>query len=110
LEDGDMDAVDELAQSMIARCAVHGYSVAEVDDRHVQEALRSQLRRLARRWQLRIRTVARRDRVMVARVNHQPWDDDEREAVRKIDQALGVIYHDPQETGQPPNDTAADPD
>jgi hypothetical protein len=31
-----MDGIDELAQSMLARCASHGYSVAEVEDRHAQ--------------------------------------------------------------------------
>lgn len=43
-----MDGIDELAQSMLARCASHGHSVAEVADRHAQEALRAELRRLAR--------------------------------------------------------------
>ena len=41
-----MDATDELAQSMLARCASHGHSAAEVADRHAQEALRAELRRL----------------------------------------------------------------
>ena len=53
-----MTGIDDLAQSMLARCASHGHSVAEVADRHAQEALRAELWRLAHQWQLRIRTVA----------------------------------------------------
>ena len=60
-----MDGIDELAQWMLARCASHGHSIAEVADRHAHEALRAELCRLARQWQLRIRTVARDGRVGV---------------------------------------------
>ena len=90
-----MDGIDELAQSMLARCASHGHSVAEVADRHAQDALRAELRRLARRWQLRIRTVARDDRVGVARIDEQPWDDDERAAIQRVNDALGDTFHEP---------------
>jgi hypothetical protein len=38
----------EVAQSMLVGCASHGVSIVEIDERHEQEALRSQLRRLAR--------------------------------------------------------------
>jgi hypothetical protein len=84
-----MDGIDELAASMLARCASHGHSVVEVDDRHAQEALRSELRRLARQWRLRIRTIARDGRVAVARIDQQPWDDDDRAAIQRVDDALG---------------------
>lgn len=90
-----MDGIDELAQSMLARCASHGHSVAEVADHHAQEALRAELRRLAREWQLRIRTVARDDRVAVARIDEQPWDDDERAAIARVNDALGDTFDEP---------------
>jgi hypothetical protein len=90
-----MDGIDELAQSMLARCASHGHSVAEVADRHAQEALRAELRRLARRWQLRIRTVARHDRVGVTRIDEQPWDDDERAAIERVNDTLADTFHKP---------------
>ena len=90
-----MDSIDELAQSMLARCASHGYSVAEVADRHAQEALRAELRRLARPGRLRIRTVARDDRVGVTRIDEQPWDDDERAAIERVNDALGDTFHEP---------------
>jgi len=90
-----MDGIDELAQSMLARCASHGPSVAEVADRHAQEALRAELRRLARQWQLRIRTVARDDRVGVMRIDEQPWDDDERAAIQRVNDALGDTFDEP---------------
>ena len=89
-----MDGIDELAQSMLARCASHGHSVAEVADRHAQDALRAELRRLARQWRLRIRTVARGDRVGVMRIDEQPWDD-ERAAIERVDDALGDTFHGP---------------
>ena len=38
----------EVAQSMLVGCASHGVSIVEIDERHEQEALRSELRRLAR--------------------------------------------------------------
>ena len=90
-----MDGIDELAQSMLARCASHGHSVAEVTDRHAQEALRAELRRLARQWRLRIRTVARGDRVGVTRIDEQPWDDDEHAAIERVNDALGDTFHEP---------------
>lgn len=89
-----MESIDETAQAMLARCASNGYSVVEVDDRHVQEALRAELRRLAREWRLRVRTVAKPDRVLVARIDEQPWDDDEETAVRKLDETLEQLYGD----------------
>ena len=90
-----MDGINELAQSMLARCASHGHSVAEVTDRHAQDALRAELRRLARQWQLRIRTVARDNRVGVARIDEQPWDDDERAAIQRVNDALGDTFPGP---------------
>ena len=90
-----MDGIDELAQSMLARCASHGHSVAEIADRNAQEALRAELRRLARQWQERIRTVARDDRVGVARIDEQPWDDDERAAIQRVNDALGDTFDAP---------------
>lgn len=38
-----MTGIDDLAQSMLVRCASHGHSVAEVADRHAQKALRAEL-------------------------------------------------------------------
>jgi hypothetical protein len=71
------------------------HSVAAVADRHAQEALRAELRRLARQWQLRIRTVARDDRVGVTRIDEHPWDDDERAAIQRVNDALGGTRHGP---------------
>ena len=90
-----MDDIDALAQSMLARCASHGHCVAEVTDRHAQEALRAELRRLARQWRLRIRTVARDDRVGVTRIDEHPWDDDERAAIERVNDTLGDTFHEP---------------
>ena len=100
-----MDGIDELAQSMLARCASHGYSVVELHDRHAQDALRAELRRLARQWRLRIRTVANGDRVGVARIDEQPWDDDERTAIAGVSDAFSQAADEP-EAIRPPDDTA----
>ena len=102
-----MDGIDELAQSMLASCASHGYSVVELDDRHAQEALRAELRRLARQWRLRIRTVAKGDRVAVARIDEQPWDDDQRAAIARVSDAFSQAADEPQ-ASRPPDDTASD--
>lgn len=99
-----MDGIDELARSMLARCASHGHSVVELDDRHAQEALRAELRRLARQWRMRVRTVAQGDRVAVARLDEQPWDDDERAAIQRVNETLSRTA-DQQEAGPPPDDT-----
>jgi hypothetical protein len=53
------------------------------------------LRRLARQWQLRIRTVARDDRVGVMRIDEQPWDDDERAAIQRVNDALADTFRGP---------------
>jgi hypothetical protein len=53
------------------------------------------LRRLARQWRLRIRTVVRDDRVGVMRIDEQPWDDDERAAIERVNDALGDTFHGP---------------
>lgn len=100
-----MDGMDELAHSMLARCASHGHSVVELDDRHAQEALRAELRRLARQWRLRIRTVAKGNRVGVARIDEQPWDDDERAAVARVSDAFSQAADEP-DALEPPDDPA----
>ena len=102
-----MDGLDELARSMLARCASHGHSVVELGDRHAQEALRAELRRLARHWRMRVRTVAHSDRVAVARIDEQPWDDDERTAIQRVNETLNHTA-DQQEAGPPPVDTTPD--
>jgi hypothetical protein len=73
----------------------HGHSIAEVADRHAQDALRAESRRLARQWQLRIRTVVRDDRVGVTRIDEHPWDYDERAAIQRVNDALGDSSHGP---------------
>ena len=75
---------------MLARCASHGFSIVDIDERHEQEALRSELRRLARQWRVRIRTVARAGRVGgVVRLDEQPRNDDERTVIGRVNDALG---------------------
>lgn len=63
--------IDETSQAMLARCASNGYSVVEVENRHIQEALRAELRRLAR---MAPADSHRRkaDRVLVVRIDEQP--------------------------------------
>ena len=74
---------------MLARCASHGFSI-DIDERHEQQALRSELRRPARQWRVRIRTVARAGRFGgVVRLDEQPWDDDERAVIDRVNDALG---------------------
>jgi ribosome maturation factor RimP len=70
----------------LAGCASqqHGFSIVDIDERHKQEALRSELRRLARQWRVRIRTVARAGRVGAVRL-------DECAAVDRVIDALGEI-------------------
>ena len=85
----------------------HGHSIVELDDRHAQQALRAELRRLARHWRMRVRTVAQGDRVAVARVDEQPWDDDERAAIQRVNETLRRTA-DQQKAGPPPDDTTPD--
>lgn len=67
--------------------------VRDLPDRHAREALRAELRRLAREWGVRIRTRVYLDHdasdtdeplvIGVFRVNDQPWDDPLRRAIDK---------------------------
>lgn len=70
-----MDHLDELAESMFARCASEGQAAAPVASRHEAEALRAELRRLAREFGLHVRTLHRDDRVVLVRGDDMPWDD-----------------------------------
>lgn len=72
--------LDELAQSMFARCAAEGQAAVDIADRHEAEALRAELRRLAREFDLHVRTVAVDGRVVMTRGDDMPWDGTDAEA------------------------------
>jgi hypothetical protein len=70
-----VDSLDDLDESMFARCASEGQAAASVASRHEAEALRAELRRLAREFGLHVGTLHRDDRVILVRGDDMPWDD-----------------------------------
>lgn len=76
--------LDELVQSMIARCAAQGQATVDIDDRHEAEALRAELRSLARALEMRVRTMYRDGRLTVIRLDDQPWDPTDAEAAEEF--------------------------
>lgn len=83
-----MDHLDELAESMFARCASEGQAAAPVASRHEAETLRAELRRLAREFGLHVRTLHRDDRVTLVRVDEMPWDHTGQDAAQIMGELL----------------------
>lgn len=79
-----MRDLDELAQALIARCAAEGQAATDVPDRHYAEALRAELRRLARDLDMHVRTLHSEGRVVVVRTDAMPWDPTDAEAAEQI--------------------------
>lgn len=80
--------IDDRAQSMIARCAAAGQATVDIDDRHEAEALRAELRRLARTLEMHVRTIYQDGRLTVLRLDDQPWDPSQAEAAETVAQAI----------------------
>lgn len=83
-----MDGLDELAQALIARCAAEGQSATDVPDRHYAEALRAELRRLARDLDMHVRTLHDEGRVLVVRTDAMPWDPTDAEVAERFGRLL----------------------
>lgn len=75
-----MDAIDVLTRLLLARRVEDGASALRIEGA-VQETLSAELLRLARQRQLRIRTVAFSDALVVTRVARRPQHDDHWTAV-----------------------------
>lgn len=84
-----MDHIDEQAQTMFARCAAEGQAATQVASRHEAEALRAELRRLGREFDLHVRTIHRDDRVIVIRGDGMPWDDTDAHAAEAFSRIMG---------------------
>jgi len=89
-----MDAIEQAAQDILSELSTTNVVyIHDLDDRHAREALRAELRRLAREWDMRIRTRVYDDRdhapadepsvLGVLRVSDAPWDDPHERAVTK---------------------------
>lgn len=83
-----MDDLDELAQALIARCAAEGQAATDVSDRHYAEALRAELRRLARDLDMHVRTLHDEGRVVVVRTEAMPWDPTDADVARRFRQLV----------------------
>lgn len=84
-----MRDLDELAQALVARCAAEGQAATEVPDRHYAEALRAELRRLARDLDMHVRTLHDEGRVLVVRTDAMPWDPTDAEVAERFERLIG---------------------
>lgn len=83
-----VDHIDEQAQAMFARCASEGQAAAHIANRHEAEALRAELRRLGREFDLHIRTIHHDERVILIRGDKMPWDGTDAQAAESFSHLL----------------------
>lgn len=84
----NFDHIDALAQELLARTTAQGHAVVDIENRHEAEALRAEVRRLARSFRLRIVTLYQGGRVVVGRRDDMPWDPDPAEAAQRFAEAV----------------------
>ncbi|WP_375424460.1 hypothetical protein [uncultured Friedmanniella sp.] len=78
-----MDA-SELAAELLAGCVADGQAVRRVPVDAEADLVRAELRRLARRGDVRVRTARLDDTVVVARTDAALWTDDTVTMRRKL--------------------------
>ncbi|WP_375431252.1 hypothetical protein [uncultured Friedmanniella sp.] len=78
-----MDPVS-LAAELLAACVADGQAARRVADDDQAEAVRAELRRRARRDEVRVRTARLGDTVVVARTDAAVWTDDAATMRRKL--------------------------
>ena len=93
-----MHAIDALAHDVLARLSTEWVVCVPTPDRHAREALRDEVRRLAREWGVEVRTGVYLDvnvgrdseplLVVVCRTDELPWDLPHDEAMRRLVDSL----------------------